>query len=189
MSFTQRLNEIIKKLTSDEFLNSRGLGNEIAFYVFDYPPEEELRVREHIEFVTKQIPSLKPGIKVRHINLFDLMLDYLEQRGFLDKSFDMQKAKGDEALFKALEAPLHEGRLAKVFADAAEPDKHDFVMVSGVGSVWPLLRTHTLLNNLHPVMEATPLVMFFPGQYDGQALRLFGKLQDDNYYRAFKLVP
>ena len=41
-------------------------------------------------------------------------------------------------------------------------------VLSGVGSVWPLLRSHSLLNNLQPVMGKTPLVMFYPGRYDGQ---------------------
>ena len=80
-------------------------------------------------------------------------------------------------------------KLAPVFAETAQPGKHDLVLVSGVGSVWPLLRAHSLLNNLHTVMGQTPLVLFYPGRYDGQSLRLFGKMRNNNYYRAFKLVP
>ena len=189
MSFTDRLNAILPRLISDDFLRSEGLGNEIAFYIFDYPPEEELRVRDHINFVHKQIPSLKPGVRVNQVNLLDLILEYLKDRKILDVSFRKQLKEGDEALFKALAAPLHESRLAKVFHEAAKPEEHDLVLVSGVGSVYPLLRTHTLLNNLHTYMGSTPLVMFFPGRYDGQSLRLFGRIKDDNYYRAFKLVP
>jgi hypothetical protein len=78
--------------------------------------------------------------------------------------------------------------LFAVFAEFAKPEQYDLVIVSGVGSVWPLLRSHTLLNNLQPVMGKTPLVMFYPGRYDGQSLRLFGKIKSNNYYRAFKLV-
>ena len=84
---------------------------------------------------------------------------------------------------------LHPNKLAPVFAEVAQPSRHDLVLVSGVGSVYPLLRAHTLLNNLHAVMEHTPLVLFYPGRFDGQTLRLFGKLTNDHYYRAFKLVP
>jgi hypothetical protein len=101
----------------------------------------------------------------------------------------MQRDKGDEALKKALAGPLHESKLSTLFAEVAKPEQHDLVIVSGVGSVWPLLRSHTLLNNLQPVMGKTPLVMFYPGRYDGQSLRLFGKIKSNNYYRAFKLVP
>ena len=64
--------------------------------------------------------------------------------------------------------------MASVFADEAKPAEHDLVLVSGVGSAYPLLRTHNLLNNLHHRMGSTPLVLFYPGVYDGQSLRLFG---------------
>ncbi len=186
---TDRLNQILPKLISAEFLSGSGLGNEIAFHIFDYPPEDELRVREHIHFLIDHIPKQKPGLHVTHLNLFDFVLDYLKSRNLLDRAIQMQQEKGDEALKKALAGPLHENKLAAVFAEVVQPDQHDLVLLSGVGSVWPLLRSHTLLNNLHPIMGRTPLVMFYPGRYDGQSLRLFGKLKHANYYRAFKLIP
>ena len=62
------------------------------------------------------------------------------------------------------------------------------VFLTGIGKCYPLLRSHTVLNNLHQVMDHVPVVMFFPGKYDGQELILFGEIKDDNYYRAFKLV-
>jgi hypothetical protein len=70
----------------------------------------------------------------------------------------------------------------------AKPEEADIVIMTGVGNAWPLLRSHTLLNNLHALMEKTPLVMFYPGVYDGQGLSLFGCVEDRNYYRAFRLV-
>lgn len=188
-SLTDRLNHILPTVISEEFLSGSGLGNEIAFHIFDYPPEEELRVREHIRFLLSHIPQRKPGLRVTHLNLFDFVLDYLQHRHLLDRAIQMQQEKGDDALKKALAGPLHENRLAEVFAEMVQPTHHDLVFLSGVGSVWPLLRSHTLLNNLHPIMGRTPLVLFYPGRYDGQSLRLFGKLQHSNYYRAFKLVP
>lgn len=185
---TQRLNKILPRIISDDFLRGSGIGNEIAFYIFDYPPEEELRVREHIRFLLDHIPKQRPGLRVKHINLFDFVLDYLKSRNLLDKALQMQRESGDEAILKALAGPLHENKLAKRLTEVAQPHKHNLVLVSGAGSVWPLLRSHTLLNNLHPVMGETPLVMFYPGRYDGQSLKLFGRLKNNNYYRAFKLV-
>ena len=187
--FTDRLNQILPKVTSDAFLSGKGIGNEIAFYIFDYPPEAELRIREHIQFLREHIPKTQPGLRVSHVNLLDFVLAYLRQRNLLDKAIAMQKTKGDAFVLKQLATILHPNRIAPVFAEVAQPDQHDLVLVSGVGSVYPLLRAHTLLNNLHAVLGQTPLVLFYPGRYDGQALRLFGKLQNDNYYRAFKLVP
>lgn len=188
-ALTDRLNEILPKITSDDFLSGGGIGNELAFYIFDYPPEAEPRLREHIRFLMEHIPKKKPGLRVKHINLFDMVIDHLKDRKLLDRSYQMQKERGDDVLLKALAAPLHETKVAKVFADQAQPKQHDLILVSGVGTVFPLLRTHTLLNNLQPFMAQTPLVMFYPGRYDGMSLRLFGKLKNANYYRAFKLVP
>lgn len=186
---TERLNRILPKLTSDELLSGTGLGNEIGFYIFDYPAEEELQIRAHLEFLMDRLPKAKPGLRVQHINLFDLVINYLKSRNYLDRTIEMQRTQGDEAVFKALSAPLHESRLAEVFAKVAQPNEHDLVLLSGVGSVWPLLRSHALLNNLHPVMGSTPLVLFYPGKYDQLTLQLFGIIPGTNYYRAFKLVP
>ena len=186
---TERLNRILPKLISDELLSGSGLGNEIGFYVFDYPAEDELRIREQIEFLLDHLPKSKPGLRVKHVNLFELVIDHLKSRNLLDRAIEMQRTQGDDAMFKALSAPLHESRLAQIFADFAQPAQHDLVLVSGVGSAWPLLRSHALLNNLHPVMGNTPMVMFYPGKYDQLSLKLFGILESRNYYRAFKLVP
>jgi hypothetical protein len=186
---TDRLNQILPTITSDAFLRGKGLGNEIAFYIFDYAPEAELRVREHLQFVLEHLPRTRPGLRVCHVHLLDFVLMYLRQRHLLDKAMAMQQTKGDAFILRQLATILHPNKIAPVFAEVAQPDQHDLVLVSGVGSVYPLLRVHTLLNNLHAVMGQTPLVLFYPGRYDGQALRLFGKLKNDNYYRAFKLVP
>ncbi|OEJ64564.1 DUF1788 domain-containing protein [Magnetovibrio blakemorei] len=188
-NLTERLNVVLEKLISDDLINGRGLGNEIAFYIFDYPPEEELRIRDHIEFLLKQIPMHMPELRVIHVDLFDMVLDHMRSRNLLEPSYKLQRDKGDEALVKALKAPLKEDKLAQVFKEVARPDDHDLVLVSGIGGVYPMLRSHSLLNNLHAVMGLKPLVMFFPGRYDGQSLSLFGELSDNNYYRAFKLVP
>jgi hypothetical protein len=95
---TERLNKILPRIISDDFLKGRGIGNEIGFYIFDYPPEDELRVREHIHFLLDHIPKQKPGLRVKHINLFDFILDYLKSRNLLEKALKMQREKGDEAL-------------------------------------------------------------------------------------------
>jgi hypothetical protein len=145
-------------------------------------------VREHIAFLLAQIPKRRPELRLKHVNLFDLIIRHLKERGFYEKALELQKKKGDEALLKALAAPLDASKLAKVLTDEVKPDEQDLVLVSGIGSAYPLLRTHNLLNNLHHRMGSTPLVLFYPGVYDEQSLRLFGILPDKPYYRAFRLV-
>jgi hypothetical protein len=183
-----RLNQIIPRLESKEFLQNAGLGNEIGFYIFDYPPKYELEVREHLALVLEQLPKRRPDLRIKSVNLFETLIRYLKDRKLLDAACKLQREKGDEALRKALKGPLHEEKIAKVFIEEAQPEAHDLVLMSGIGNVWPLIRSHTLLNNLHPLMQGTPLVVFYPGVFDGQGLRLFDLLSDTNYYRAFRLV-
>ena len=65
----ERLDEIQPKIESEDFLKNQGLGNEIGFYVFDYPPEAELTVREHLEYMTERLD--KRGRNFKSINLFE----------------------------------------------------------------------------------------------------------------------
>lgn len=187
-SFDDRLNKIWGRITSSEFLHNKGLGNEIGFYIFDYPPDKEPQMRDHISFLMKHIKKERPELKAEHIDLFTLMIDYLKDRNLLDKAFKYEETKGSDGLLSALCKTLSAERLAEAFVKKAEPDKKDLVLTSGIGKVWPLLRSHLLLNSLQPLMGYTPLVLFYPGQYSGQDLRLFNRLEGKNYYRAFRLV-
>ena len=184
-----RLNQILPKITSDDFLGGRGLGNEIAFFIFDYPPDDELRVRKHVTFLLEHIPKHRQKLRVAHVNLFDFLIDYLEDEGVLAESLAKQRKEGNAALLEALKGLLEEKTVAQRFKSIVKPNDQDLILVSGVGSVYPLIRSHTLLNNLHSIVERTPLVMFYPGEYDEKSLRLFGKIKSDNYYRAFRLIP
>lgn len=187
-SLHERLNKILPRVISEEFIAGRGLGNEVAFHIFDYPPERELDVRGFIPTLLEHIPMARPGTRVKSVNLFDFILGHLEERGLLESALRLQREKGDEALKNALRGPLDAEKLRVPFVKVAEPERHDLMFLSGAGSAWPLVRVHSLLNNLHPVMGRTPLVVFYPGRYDGMSLRLFGKFKA-NYYRAFKLIP
>ena len=184
-----RLNNALDRLLDPNLLHGLGIGNEIGFYIFDYPAERELYVRERIAALVHDIERRRPDFRVVHVNLFDMVVDHLEERGLLQKAIALQQQKGDTALNSRLSAPLHGDRLAKVFVEKVQPQSSDLVLLSGVGSAYPLVRSHNLLNSLHAVMGNTPLVTFYPGRYDGQTLRLLDRVQDENYYRAFKLVP
>ncbi len=195
-TLSSRLNQILPLVTSKAFLSSKGIGNEIACYIFDYPADDELKVREHILMMMDRLASHHSELRVMHLNLLDVSIAYLEQRGLLDKVLKMQAAKDDAAILKALKGPLAAEKLRDFIAAEHKPADYDLFLLSGIGSVWPMLRAHSLLNCLHTVMEETPLVMFYPGSFDGTTLRLFGQIATGTskpgtkpYYRAFTLVP
>jgi hypothetical protein len=196
VALTKRLNQILPKLTDKAFLSSEGIGNEIACYIFDYPASEELQVREHIVFMMDRIESHHKNIQVLHLNLFDIVIDYLSKRKLFDKALKMQTSKGDAAVLKALRGPLAAEKIRDFIASNYKLQDHDLLLLSGVGSVWPMMRAHSLLNCLHTVMGQVPLVMFYPGSFDGTTLKLFGQIATRTskpgakpYYRAFILVP
>lgn len=179
-----KLNEIPKRITSKDFLENKGLGNDIGFYIFDYPAEEELEVRR---FVADMITNLsKKDINIACVNLFEEILGYLTDRNFKEKAFEMQKVKGDEALLKALSGPLNPTRFTDYLAEKVGTP--DVIILTGIGSAWPILRAHEILNNLQSKVGQVPLVLFYPGEYDKMSLKLFGRVKSNNYYRAFKLV-
>lgn len=143
--------------------------------------------------MTGFLPRLKERLAQEQVealefNLYALVLGILEDKGVLDDAFTLEARKGTVGLEKALKKLVRpEGLIAKIEAQLSDP--HDLVFLTGVGAAYPLIRSHTVLNNLHAVIDRVPLVMFFPGSYDGQELRLFDVLKDDNYYRAFPLLP
>ncbi len=189
LTFNERLNNILPKLTSSDLLTNRGLGNEIGFWIFDYPPEEEIAMRAFLHDVV--VPSLgkhQPAIKSAAVNLFELVIGLLEERKLLDKAINMQKNQGDAKALESLRRVLKEDKLAERLVAQYNIAKLDVLLLWNVGAVYPILRTHTLLSALHPHMKDTPLVMFYPGKYDGYSLRLFNTLAEDHYYRAFRLV-
>jgi hypothetical protein len=186
-TFEERLNQILPRITTPEFLSNKGLGNEIGFWVFDYPPEREMDMRAFIAGAV--LPALaKAAIQAAEVNLFQVIIDLLGERKLLDRAMDMQATKGNDAAMAALRPVLKEDKLAQRITAGLKLDEVQLLILTGVGAAYPMLRSHTLLSALHPVMKTTPLLMFYPGRYDGFSLRLFNKLADDHYYRAFRLV-
>ena len=190
LSFDERLNQILPRVTSRDFLDSKGLGNEIGFWIFDYPPDRELDMRSFLYGTV--LPALGkhvPALRADTIDLLQLVTELLKERTLLDKTIDMQLKDGDDSTLKALRRVLKEDKIAQKIAFRHDIPNLDLLILTGVGAVYPMLRTHTLLSALHSIMGNTPLLLFFPGRYDGHSLRLFNTLADDHYYRAFRLVP
>lgn len=186
----ERLDEILPILTDSRFRENKGLGNEIGYYIFDYDPEDEMIVREHIKFLKQKINNDGMDISIREFDLYEIMIDILGNKGYLKKVFDMEKEKGTEAILRAIKNTLRLTQKNDLVVEhiREKVQKNDIVFLTGVGKIWPIIRSHTILNVLHSVIDFVPLIMFYPGTYSGQDLNLFDEISDRNYYRAFKLV-
>lgn len=188
----QRLSEIKKNITCESFRENKGLGNEIGFYIFDYEPEVETLVRQYLHNLKRQVKIEFEDLNIKEFDLYDIMLEALNEKGYLQKNFQMEEKKGSEYVFKATEKTLRltsqreDNKIVQHIID--NTNENDIVFLTGVGKVWPIIRSHTVLNNLHRALDHVPVVLFFPGTYDGGSLMLFNEIKDDNYYRAFQLV-
>ena len=123
-------------------------------------------------------------------DLYDIVIDILIQKGYLEKCYQFEKTKGFERVSKSISNMLKitssDGLIVNYIKDHIT--EKSVVFITGIGKCYPILRSHIVLNNLHQVIDQVPVVLFYPGKYDGQELVLFGEIKDDNYYRAFKLV-
>lgn len=190
LSFQQRLDAIEDKIRSVSFRDRTGLGNEVSYYVFQYPPEKELEVRNHIQYLLTRNNKGMDGFKLVVFDLYDMIIDILEKEGFLEQIFKMEKDRGMDRIIKAVGNLLNinddNSLMVKMIEDNTPEDA--VVFLTGIGKCYPILRSHKILNNLHQSMDRVPVVLFYPGEFTGKDLVLFKTLKDDNYYRAFPLI-
>ena len=180
-----KYDKLFSNLKKDSFLSMSALGGEIPFYIVPYNPEQENDVVKKTSQLKTRLS--RDGISVYEINLFDLSLSMLEDRGVLDKIISKEQSLSKDKLFKTLQGVLDsETKLIPRIEELTKENQSQMLFLTGVGQVFPFIRSHTILNNLQNYIKDRPTVMFFPGTY-GKDLSLFGRLKDDNYYRAFNL--
>lgn len=186
----ERLDKVEEMIQRPSFRENKGLGNEVGYYIFDYPADEELYVRERIEYIRRKNECAPGGFKVLVFDLYDIVIDILIKKGYMKKCYEFEKSKGFERVTKSIRNMLRITSADSLIVKHIKENtsKNSVVFITGIGKCYPILRSHTVLNNLHQVIDDVPVVLFYPGKYDGQELLLFEKIKDDNYYRAFKLV-
>lgn len=188
----ERAEHLYKVVTSTRFLTKQGLGNEVPFFIYPFPASEGLSMNNDRADLVKRIRHT--GTKVLDLNLYDLTLEILAHRGILEQVLEIEpeSAKGEiqELLQGVLEPESH---LIPHIGEKIQATPHDVIFLSGVGEVYPYIRSHNVLNNLQSTAKEAPTVLFFPGDYThalatGASLDLFGQLHDDKYYRAFNIL-
>lgn len=172
--------------TSKAFLNKESLGGEIPFFIQPFHPAQQVEVDKQVKLLHKRLADA--GISVLMLDLYDISIELLQERKLLDKVLEKEPSTDKERFKKILQGPLDVGtNLLKRMSSHIDGEPHQIIFVTGVGQVFPFIRSHNVLNNLQSAIRDIPLVMFFPGVYNGVSLELFGRLKDDNYYRAFNL--
>lgn len=187
----ERFHHLIGVISSQKFLRKEGLGNEVPFFVAPFRAAEANEMEKARIQLAKKLKH--KGVRVLDINLYDLVHDLLEADDDWDYWIQEEPNVTKDRLLEELQSLTDaESKIVPAISEMMEQAEFEVLFISGVGEVFPYIRSHTILNNLQKVAKGQPTVMFFPGEYshsleEGASLDLFGRLHDDKYYRAFNI--
>jgi hypothetical protein len=188
----QRFDHLLRVLASTRFLEKQGLGNEVPFFICPFPPEDAFVMERDRQQLIKRLGDV--NVRVLEVNLYDLAVGLMKARDIWEQVLEMEPSVSKGEIMDLLQGVLDpEAHLIPGIADAMAGTPHDVLFLSGVGEVYPFIRSHSVLNNLQSTAKEKPTLMFFPGDYThaqatGASLELFGRLHDDKYYRAFNIM-
>ena len=170
----QELDRIRDRISDPSFLANKGLSNEVGIHVFCYDPADELIVRDFVS-------------RLKECDLYEIFLKLLEDKRVLKSVDGLEEKRGKEYLLKQLQKIATPEALLEYMK--YEPHEYgDVLFLTGVGKIFPFMRSHKMLDSMQHLFEDIPIVMFYPGSFNGQDLGLFGKFLDGHYYRAFNLL-
>ena len=183
-SVMNRLNKVSARLSEESFLTNKGLSNEVGIHVFCYESKDELTVRAYFKNL-----KAKTDVPYRLVecDLYKIFLEICEEKRILKSIPGMEERKGKEYLSKQLQKVA----TPEAFVEKMKYKPHqkgDILLMSGVGKVYPFMRSHKILDNIQHIFSDIPILMLYPGTFNGQDLDLFGKFLDGHYYRAFNLL-
>lgn len=201
-----RFEHLFQVIGSERFLQMRGLNNDLPFYICEFRAGEAF---EMLRMQRQLISSLEHlslpclggrGVRVLDVNLYDLCIELLQAREgssdggrIWDEVLAVEADVEKDNLLELLQNVLGiEDYLIPAIGERLQQAEFDVLFLSGIGEVFPYIRSHNVLNNLQSTAKHKPTVLFFPGEYrhtleQGASLELFGLLHDDKYYRAFNI--
>lgn len=185
-NLNKKFEHLYNVISSANFLNKESLGGEIPFFIAPYKAEQELECQEETKLLKRKLEN--DGLRILELNLYQITCDILEAKGGMDRMFKIEKTKNKDKFLRALQSSLNIHQVIMPYIkNKIDDNKADVYFLTGIGLVFPFIRSHNVLNNLQNIAKDAPTLAFFPGEYNGQSLNLFGKLKDDNYYRAFNI--
>jgi hypothetical protein len=201
-----RFEHLLNVISGQRFLEMKGLNNDLPFYICEFKATEAFEMQRLWKQLVKTLTGLRVdclegrGVRVLEISLYDLTIDLLKARegsdegvSLWDQILAVELDFEREELLELLQGVLDvEEHLIPAIGERIAQAEYDVLFLSGIGEVFPYIRSHNVLNNLQSTAKYKPTVMFFPGEYrysleQGASLELFGLLHDDKYYRAFNI--
>lgn len=194
MNIEDRLDQLEAAIVKPSFRQSKGKANEVNYWVFDYPPEQELAVRERIAYLKAKNARGSQDFELVVFDLYDLIMDHLEKKNFIKKCEEFEAKKGFRRVADSVKHTIKIAYKDNLIVEAITENlpENAVVFLTGIGKCYPLLQAPEVFNkvlyNMPGEYAAVPMVLFYPGTYTEQELVVFNELKEDNYYRAFRIV-
>ena len=193
-SLEERLDQLEAAIKKPTFRQNKGKANEVNYWVFDYPPEKELEVRERIAYLRNKNTKGTDGFELVVFDLYDIIMDHHESKNFVSKCKDFEGKKGISYVATTIQRTLKitdkDNLIVRHIIE--HTPENAVVFLTGIGKCYPLLQSPEVFNkvlyNMPGEYAAVPMVLFYPGTYTEQELVVFNELKEDNYYRAFRIV-
>lgn len=181
---SERLDSLRELIQNQEFLEGKGLSNEVNIRIFCYDPAEEMTVRH---FVSQIVTDQSLFCHLIEYNLYKTFLSICDDKRITKTIPLLEKKKGKEFILKQLKGLASN----TVFISKMQYKPHklgDVILITGVGEAFPFIRVHSLLDAMQPHFSDVPILVMYPGTFDGRYVKLFDKLKPNPYYRAFNVV-
>jgi len=188
----RHFDDLLAAISSQRFLKMNGLGNEVPFFIFPYPPTNATDIETMRKTLVRKLAAR--DVRTLEVNLYDLGISLLKSRGIWGDIIASEPTVSKDELKELLQGVLDpETHLVPAISHILSDAKYDVLFLTGIGEVFPYIRSHSVLNNLQSTAKEKPTVMFFPGSYThnlatGASLDLFGFAHNDKYYRAFNIL-
>ena len=179
-------------LSSEHFLNMEGLNGDIPFHICPFEPTLQNEITVLIKHVKNYLADSQ--VTVLEVNLYDLVIEAMDAEGDLEWWLENEATISKQELKEEIQGIVDAKKtLIPAIVKKMTENQFDILMVTGVGEVFPYIRSSNILEHLQIEAKEKPTLMFFPGQYKhsvekGTSLVLFGTLEDDKYYRAFNIL-
>lgn len=184
LNIMEDLDKVTIRLSEENFLSNKGLSNEVGIHVFCYSPEDEPVVSY---FFKKLKDDKNTKFNLIECDLYKIFISICEDKRIIKSIPVQEERRGSEFLLSQLQKVA----TPEAFVEKMKYEPHqygDILLITGVGKVYPFMRSHKILDNIQHIFADIPILMLYPGTFNGQDLDLFGKFLDGHYYRAFNLI-
>lgn len=180
----ERLDNLRAQIQTPEFLEGKGLSNEVNIRIFCYEAKDEMAIRH---FTEKLVTDQSLNCHLIEYNLYRVFLSICEDKRIKDRVAAQEEKRGKQFILNQMERMAN----AAAFVGKMQYSPHekgDVILITGVGEAFPFIRVHALLEAMQPYFNDVPILVLYPGSFDGRYVTLFDKLEPNPYYRAFNMI-